>query len=97
MNLREALFNWLQIKVVWDARPQDRAAEDTACFFHQILTEDHGVDELHVEREEDGYRVAYRQGGGEHTLRFDRDRIEQLLVSIEAEPRYGRSFHPPGE
>ncbi|MFD1426748.1 hypothetical protein JOD24_001017 [Kroppenstedtia sanguinis] len=97
MNLKEALLNWLQIQVVWEARPQDRSAEDTARFFYQILTEDHGVEEIRVEREEDGYQVAYRREGEEHHLRLDRLQVEHLLASIEAEPRYGGDFQPPGK
>ena len=30
------------------------------------------------------------------TFLFDRLQVEQLLASIEAEPRYGGVFHPPG-
>jgi hypothetical protein len=96
LNLTEALLNWLQIQVVWEARPRDQAAEDTARFFHQILTEDHGVEQIRVERDKDGYQVRYRQDGEEHHLLFDRLQVEQLLASIEAEPRYGGVFHPPG-
>ncbi len=97
MNLTEALLkNRLQIQVVWEARPRDQAAEDTARFFHQILTEDHGVEQIRVERDKDGYQVRYRQDGEEHHLLFDRLQVEQLLASIEAEPRYGEIFHRPG-
>lgn len=35
MQLMDTLFNWLQIKVVWDARPADRSAKDTVEFLHR--------------------------------------------------------------
>ncbi|SMO48868.1 hypothetical protein [Melghirimyces algeriensis] len=92
MNLRDALFNWLQIKVVWEARPQDRSAEETTGFFGRILTEDHGVEEIQVQRENDHYRLIYRQKGEEQQLQFDREQVENLLLQIEAEPKYHRSF-----
>ena len=38
MKLTDALFNWLQIRIVGDARPRDRSARDTVQFFEQILT-----------------------------------------------------------
>ncbi|SFJ05522.1 hypothetical protein [Thermoflavimicrobium dichotomicum] len=41
MQLKDALFNWLQIQIVWDARPSDRSARDTVLFFEEILREDH--------------------------------------------------------
>ncbi|PTX65066.1 hypothetical protein C8P63_101294 [Melghirimyces profundicolus] len=92
MNLRDALFNWLQIKVVWEARPRDRSAEETTRFFWEILSKDHRVEEVQVQREEEGYRVVYRRKGEEESLRFDSDQVEQLLLNIEAEPKYNRQF-----
>lgn len=84
----DALFNWLQIQIVWDARPRDRSARDTVQFFEQILKEDHQVKELKMEREDSVYRVHYLQGEEWKTREFDRDSAEQLLKDIEAEPRF---------
>lgn len=92
MTLKDALFNWLQIKVVWDARPQDRSAEETARFFHTMLEEDHDVKEIEVQLQEQAYHLRYRQSGNTHEIRFDRDHVEQLLTSIEAEPKYNQTF-----
>ncbi|MDR6224851.1 hypothetical protein [Desmospora profundinema] len=92
MTVKEALFNWLQIKVVSDARPQDRSAEETTRFFHHILKEDHGVEEIQVRLEKDGYHVRYRQSDHQQEVRYDREQVEQLLISIEAEPKYNQTF-----
>lgn len=84
----DALFNWLQIQIVWDARPRDRSARDTVQFFEQILKEDHQVKELKLELEDSVYRVHYLQGEEWKSHEFDRDSAEQLLRDIEAEPRF---------
>lgn len=84
----DALFNWLQIRIVWDARPRDRSARDTVEFFEQILKEDHQVKELKIEKEDSVYRVHYLQGEEWQSQEFDRDFAEQLLRDIEAEPRF---------
>ncbi len=33
MNLQDTLFNWLQISIVAEARPEDGAARETKDFF----------------------------------------------------------------
>lgn len=88
MKLTDALFNWLQIRIVGDARPRDRSARDTVQFFEQILREDHQVKELRLESDDSVYRVHYLQGEEWKSRVFDRDSAEQLLRDIEAEPRF---------
>ncbi|MDA8353897.1 MAG: hypothetical protein M0Z65_12120 [Firmicutes bacterium] len=97
MNLRDALFNWLQIMVVQEARPRDRSAVETARFFRHILEEDHGVEEIKVEREQEEYRVSLDRNGEEERFQFDREQVEQLLSSIEAEPKYNQPDCGPEE
>ncbi|OYD07823.1 hypothetical protein [Paludifilum halophilum] len=92
MRLQEALFNWLQIKVVWEKRPKDRSAEETTRFFEEILVKDHHVEDIRVSKAEEAYTVFYRHDGEEHTQRYDREQVDQLLVSIESEPKYNQSF-----
>ncbi len=38
MNLQDTLFNWLQISIVAEARPEDGAARETKDFFRAHLT-----------------------------------------------------------
>lgn len=92
MTLHDALYNWLQIKVVWEARPRDHSAEDTVKFFEHILSEDHGVKELSLSKEKDSYTVCYSHEGEDYTKSFDREQAEQLLISIESEPKYNQQF-----
>lgn len=63
MKLNEAIYNWLQIKVVAEARPEDRAAQDTYSFFSQILEEDHQVEILDVVLDDTMYVVTFNQDG----------------------------------
>lgn len=90
MKLEDALFNWLQIERVADARPDDRAALDTRDFFLQILQEDHGVSRVSIARE-DATMVHVRiekEEGGTKLFLFDREAAGQLLADIVANPRY---------
>ncbi|WPS86791.1 hypothetical protein SMD22_20115 [Brevibacillus halotolerans] len=88
MRLADALFNWLQIRVVVDFRNNDRSASDTEAFFQQILREDHKVDQLQVQMEEGGYLVTYTIDNELHEMSFDREAVDALLTAIENEPTY---------
>ncbi|WP_248926629.1 hypothetical protein [Paenibacillus hamazuiensis] len=89
MNLQDALFNWLQIKVVSDARKDDNAAKETLDFFETILREDHHLSEFGVERvDETMYHVRYEADGKRKTQFFDRELVDQLLADINSNPKY---------
>ena len=92
MQLKDALFNWLQIQVVQDARPSDRSARDTVQFFEEMLHEDHHVDHLEKRKEKDRYVVSYQVDGEEKEEVFPKDMAEQLLRDILAEPKYNQTF-----
>lgn len=80
MSLTDSLFYWLQMKLVCDERPDDAAAQETADFFAQILSDDHGVTSFHVERADDAkIYVTYEKDGTERTVWFDREAAEQLI------------------
>ena len=42
-SVQDSLYNWLTIKVVSDARPEDIAAAETEKMFLSILKEEHRV------------------------------------------------------
>jgi hypothetical protein len=92
MQLKDALFNWLQIQIVWEARPSDRSARDTAYFFEEMLREDHQVTNLEKTAEKDRYVVQYELDGQVHTESFAREAAEQLIKDIMAEPKYNQTF-----
>lgn len=89
MNLEAALFNWLQIRIAADNRPEDQAAQQTADFFLSVLRETHGIRDIRVEpRGEDLIQVIYEKDGAEGKKTFDRQMAEQLLADIEANPKF---------
>lgn len=94
MQLRDALFNWLQIQIVWDARPSDRSAKDSALFFEQILREDHQVESLTKRKQKEAacYEVEFEQNGNKQTMQFPAEAAEQLLNDILNEPKYNQMF-----
>ncbi|GIQ67987.1 hypothetical protein DUZ99_05240 [Xylanibacillus composti] len=92
MKLQDALFNWLQMKIVAAARPDDWAAGETLAFFEEILHEDHELDELDMKAaDEETIEVNYRdKAGSMQTMRFPREMAEKLLTDIQAEPKYNQ-------
>ncbi|MCI3919724.1 hypothetical protein MO973_05700 [Paenibacillus sp. TRM 82003] len=89
MRLQDALFNWLQIKLVADGRPDDNAARETVDFFEEILKEDHGLALFAIGNVDDTmYYVTYELEGMKKTQMYDREAAEQLLADINANPKY---------
>lgn len=86
-SLQDAFYNWLSIKVVSDARPNDKAAKDTLEQFDLILKEDHYVEKvLRLEQTEELYYVHYVISGEEKSMRFPKDLVDFMLDAIEREP-----------
>jgi hypothetical protein len=88
MQQRDALFNWLQIQIVWDARPNDASAKDTVQFFQTMLEEDHQITDLKLEKCDDQYEIHYKQGSEEQKVTFPTEIAEKLLRDITEEPKY---------
>jgi hypothetical protein len=89
-RLEMALLDYLQIKLVVNARPEDGAAQKTSDFFYSILQEDYKVEQVEFTHDDTMYQVKYIADGKTKTQFFDREAVEQLLSAIEAEPRYGQ-------
>lgn len=89
MKLQDALFNWLQIRLVADARPDDNAAKETESFFAEILRDDHKLTGIRIDSvDETMIRLRYEQDGKTKLQMFDREHAEQLLSDIAANPKY---------
>jgi hypothetical protein len=89
MKLEDALFNWLQIRIAADGRPDDQAAQQTADFFLSILRDDHGITDIRVvPKGDDLIQVFYERNGESGKKTFDRRFAEQLLLDIEANPKF---------
>jgi hypothetical protein len=89
MKFDDALFNWLQMEIVVNGRPGDQAALETRDFFLQMLTEDHRVTEIGIaEQDDDFITVAYVREGRPGVWRAPRQAAEQLLIDINANPKF---------
>lgn len=90
MNLQDAMYNWLSIKVVADERKTDQAAQDTSLFFEEILIEDHGLTDITVEVTTVYYVVRYQKNNQQDSKKFPIELIDALLLSIQNEPKYNQ-------
>lgn len=88
MDIEKAIFNWLQIAVVYEARPDDPAAKETEEFFREILTKDHQIEKITYERGPFNYIVTFEKEGREEKKPFASSTIEKLIEDIENEPRF---------
>ncbi|HEX7056967.1 MAG TPA: hypothetical protein VF260_07190 [Bacilli bacterium] len=89
MNLKDTLFNWLQMKIVADGRPDDRSAKDTLDFFADMLATDHHLTQVAVTGVFDSYfHVEYVENGEKKTMKFRRELAEKLLADINSNPKY---------
>ena len=91
-SLQDAMYNWLSIKVVCDARPDDTAAMETEKAFYRILEEEYKVSSVQIRREEELYIITYTINDEELTYRFPRELIECILVSINENPQRYRNY-----
>ncbi len=92
MKLNDAIFNWLQIKVVAEARSTDQAAQDTYQFFTALIQEDHGISGIEVVKENYLYRVTYWINEAEKSQVFDREAVDFLLENISNEPKFNEAY-----
>ncbi|MFS0558604.1 hypothetical protein [Brevibacillus sp. 179-C9.3 HS] len=88
MKREDALFNWLQIQVVADARPEDRSALDTAAFFLQLLQEDHLITEIGYRQEGSWYVLVGTADSQPIEARYPAESVQSLLAAIEGEPKF---------
>ncbi|UJF35111.1 hypothetical protein [Paenibacillus hexagrammi] len=90
MKLQDALFNWLQMHIVVEARPDDQAAKDTLDFFAVVLNEDHAVSGMETLEDTLKITITYEQEGISKQQVFDREAAEKLLEDINSNPKYNQ-------
>ncbi|MCM3587045.1 hypothetical protein M3182_15005 [Mesobacillus maritimus] len=86
MSLQDKLYNWLTIKVVVDARPEDTAAAETMQMFEHLLADENGIQNPVVNVDETMYQVEVETEGKQKMYRFPRELIEVMLDQISNEP-----------
>jgi hypothetical protein len=93
-SLQDALYNWLTIYVVAQARPDDMAAQETAFFFYEILRNDFQITGLEVNKDEAGemYIVHYERNGEKQAAQFPVELIDVMLKQIENNPEKYRNY-----
>ena len=84
-SVQDTLYNWLTIKVVCDARPDDTAARDTLNLYEEMLA-DLNLSNIEVTTDVVMYYVSYQQGEETKKTRFPRELIEVMLQQINQEP-----------
>jgi hypothetical protein len=85
-TIQDSLYNWLTIKVVRDARPTDVAATQTEEMFRDLLKQEHGISEIHIDQNEDFYFVTYVKDEQKGQFRFPRELIHVMLNQINESP-----------
>jgi len=85
-SVQDALYNWLTIKVIFEARPSDAAAKETYVLFDGILKNDHGVSIVEIEVKEDFYLVKFIQNEKERSTRFPIEMIDCFRDQIKMNP-----------
>jgi hypothetical protein len=85
-SLQDTLYNWLTIKVVADARPDDSAAKETFELFDDILKTEHQVSNIEVEKDEVMYFITFEKDGEKKKARFAVELIDIMYDQIEQEP-----------
>ncbi|PLR69600.1 hypothetical protein [Bacillus sp. UMB0893] len=91
-SLQDSLYNWLSIKVVADARPDDTAAIDTFMLFDELLKENHALTDLTIHKDDGMYLVRYQIDGESKTSRFPVELIDSMIDQIQAEPEKYKNF-----
>lgn len=85
-SVQDSLYNWLTIKIVSDARPEDLAAKETTELFEDILLSDHGLSSIEITKDDLMYYVSYTQNNESKKSRFPVELIEVMLNQINSEP-----------
>lgn len=85
-SVQDSLYNWLTIKIVSDARPDDSAAKETKELFEDILLSDHGLSNIEITKDDLMYYVSYTQNNENKKSRFPVELIEVMLNQINNEP-----------
>ncbi|MET3698136.1 hypothetical protein SAMN05877753_1079 [Bacillus oleivorans] len=85
-SLQDAFYNWLSIREVALARPDDQAASETAAIFYDILTNQFKVEAARVDKDAQKLTVYYRINGEEKQLQLPRNYVESMIDQMNKDP-----------
>ena len=79
-SVQDALYNWLTIKTVAEARPDDSAAKETYLLFQNMIYEEHKLRNVEVEKNEEMYLITYEMNGERKSARFPLEAIDCFWI-----------------
>ncbi|MDH4420127.1 MULTISPECIES: hypothetical protein [Bacillus] len=85
-SVQDALYNWLTIKTVAEARPDDSAAKETYLLFQNMIYEEHKLKNVEVKKNEEMYLITYEKNGERKSARFPLEAIDCFLDQMNREP-----------
>lgn len=85
-SLQDAIYNWLTIKIVAEARPDDKAAWETFELFEDILINEFKLKDIEIKKDEVMYLVTYNVDSEEKSVRFPTELIEVMHDQIQEHP-----------
>ncbi|MEH7388481.1 hypothetical protein V7147_24245 [Bacillus sp. JJ1521] len=91
-SLQDAIYNWLTIKVVAEARPDDTAAKDTFDLFEDILVNEFKLKDIEIQKDDVMYLVTYTIDGGVKSVRFPTELIEIMHDQIQQHPERYQNY-----
>lgn len=91
-SLHDALYNWLTIKVVFDARPEDSAARETKELFEKVLTDEYGLSNVNVSKDDVLYYVTYTVNGESKKNQYPIELIDIMLNQINERPERYKNY-----
>ncbi|MCC3357619.1 hypothetical protein [Bacillus sp. REN16] len=91
-SLQDAIYNWLTIKIVAEARPDDKAAKDTCDLFEDILVNEFKFQDIDVQKDDVMYFVKYTIDGEEKSARFPIELIEVMHDQIQEHPERYQNY-----
>ncbi|WP_449539873.1 hypothetical protein [Ferdinandcohnia sp. Marseille-Q9671] len=91
-SLQDAIYNWLTIKIVAEARPDDTAARDTFELFEDILVNEFKLKDISIQKDEVMYLVTYKIDGEVKSARFPTELIEVMHDQIQKNPERYQNY-----
>jgi hypothetical protein len=91
-SVQDAIYNWLTIKIVADARKEDKSAQETEQFFFSLLKEEHDIENVKVNKKEPMYIVTFTVAGEEKKQQYPIELIDIMLEQIKELPEYYRNY-----
>jgi len=78
--------------VVFDARPEDSAARETKELFEKVLTDEYGLSNVNVSKDDVLYYVTYTVNGESKKNQYPIELIDIMLNQINERPERYKNY-----